>query len=221
VASRDDVLLGLFFSLEDGGHTFLLNIGCFHRTLWHYNPQDKTLHKHHCENSNHTNVHLLNLYSASHLWVAPENVGLQKERTYNTFACHTCNEMRLCVLGIRKKEVGNMKDKDNKDGKRRLRNLLSAHVSVSHEERCEVLACFHVVVKMYRYSLEERVFIVKTYWITGSIKNCQRRFVQQFGGRNPPSKRYIQLLVKKLETKGTTVGSAWQREARNVGKYSA
>jgi hypothetical protein len=39
-------------------------------------------------------------------------------------------------------------------------------------------------VKMYRYSLEERLFIVKTYWITGSIKNCQRRFVEQFGGRN-------------------------------------
>jgi hypothetical protein len=39
------------------------------------------------------------------------------------------------------------------------------------------------------WSLEERVFIVKTYWITGSIKNCQRRFVEQFGGRNQPSKR--------------------------------
>jgi hypothetical protein len=51
-------------------------------------------------------------------------------------------------------------------------------LSVSHEERCEVLACFDVVVKMCRYSLEERVFIVKTYWITGSIKNCQRRFVE-------------------------------------------
>jgi hypothetical protein len=62
-------------------------------------------------------------------------------------------------------------------------------LSVSREERCEVLACFDVVVKMYRYSLEERVFIVKTYWITGCIKNCQRRFVEQFGGRNPPSKR--------------------------------
>jgi hypothetical protein len=71
-------------------------------------------------------------------------------------------------------------------------------LSVSGEERCEVFACFHVVVKMYRYSLEERVFVVKTYWITGSIKNCQRRFVEQFGGRNPPSKRCIQLLVKKL-----------------------
>jgi hypothetical protein len=58
-----------------------------------------------------------------------------------------------------------------------------------------VLDCFHVVVKMYRYSLEEGVFIVKTYWITGSIKNCQRRFVEQFGGRNLPSKRYIQFSV--------------------------
>jgi hypothetical protein len=55
---------------------------------------------------------------------------------------------------------------------------------------------------MYRYSLEERVFIVKTYWITGSIKNCQRRF-EQFGGRNSLSKRCIQLLMEKLETKGT------------------
>jgi hypothetical protein len=51
--------------------------------------------------------------------------------------------------------------------------------------------------------LEERVFIVKTYWITGSIKNCQRRFVEQFGGRNPLLKCCIQLLDKKLETKGT------------------
>jgi hypothetical protein len=41
------------------------------------------------------------------------------------------------------------------------------------------------------------VFIVKTYWITGSIKNCQRRFVEQFGGWNPLSKRWIQLSVKK------------------------
>jgi hypothetical protein len=49
------------------------------------------------------------LYSASHSRVAPENVGLQKEQKYNTFVFHTCNEMRLCVLGIRKKEVGNTK----------------------------------------------------------------------------------------------------------------
>jgi hypothetical protein len=47
--------------------------------------------------------------SASHSPVAPENVGLQKEQKYNTFACHTCNDVRLCVLGIRKKEVGNTK----------------------------------------------------------------------------------------------------------------
>jgi hypothetical protein len=45
-----------------------------------------------------------------------------------------------------------------------------------------VLACFHVVVKMYRYSFEELVLIVKAYWFTDSIKNCQKRFVEQFGG---------------------------------------
>jgi hypothetical protein len=48
-------------------------------------------------------------YSASHSRVAPENVGLQKEQKCNTFACNTRNEVRLCVLGIRKKEVGNTK----------------------------------------------------------------------------------------------------------------
>jgi hypothetical protein len=48
-------------------------------------------------------------YSASHSRLAPENVGLQKEQKCNTFACRTCNEVRLCVLGIRKKEVGNTK----------------------------------------------------------------------------------------------------------------
>jgi hypothetical protein len=49
------------------------------------------------------------LYSASHSRVTPENVGLQKEQKCNTFEYHTCNEVRLCVLGIRKKKVGNMK----------------------------------------------------------------------------------------------------------------
>jgi hypothetical protein len=49
------------------------------------------------------------LYSASHSPVAPENVGLQKEQKCNTFACLACNEVRLCVLGIRKKKVGNTK----------------------------------------------------------------------------------------------------------------
>jgi hypothetical protein len=51
----------------------------------------------------------LQLYSASHSRVAPENVDLQKEQKCNTLACHTCNEVWLCVLGILKKEVGNTK----------------------------------------------------------------------------------------------------------------
>jgi hypothetical protein len=54
-------------------------------------------------------INLMKIYSAFHSRVAPENVGLQKEQKYNTFACHTRNEVRLCVLGICKKEVGNTK----------------------------------------------------------------------------------------------------------------
>jgi hypothetical protein len=83
-----------------------------------------------------------------------------------------------------------------------------------------VVACFHVIVKMYRYSVEERVFIVKNYWITGSIKICQRRFVEQFGGRNLPSKGCIQNLVKKTRNQRNIVVCALRREAINVGKHS-
>jgi hypothetical protein len=60
-------------------------------------------------------------------------------------------------------------------------------------------------LNMYRYSVEERVFLVKSYWISGSIKNCQRKFVEKFcdHGHDLPSKCCIQKLVKKLETTGT------------------
>jgi hypothetical protein len=96
----------------------------------------------------------------SHLRVAPENVGLQKEQTYNTFACHTCNEVWLCVLLIRKRKLVTRKDKI------KIIKSLPLALSVSCEERCEVLACFHIVVKMYRYSLEERVHYedLLDYW---------------------------------------------------------
>jgi hypothetical protein len=63
------------------------------------------------DNIHSTNTRSLRIwyYSASHSRVAPENVGLQKEQKYNKFACHTRNEVRLYVFGIRKKEVGNTK----------------------------------------------------------------------------------------------------------------
>jgi hypothetical protein len=50
------------------------------------------------------------LYSASHSEVALENIGLQKEQKYNTFACHTCNEMQLCVLGIHIRKLAARKE---------------------------------------------------------------------------------------------------------------
>jgi hypothetical protein len=121
--------------------------------------------------------HRYPLYSASHSRVAPENVGLQKEQKYNTFAF-----IPVIKCGCVFREFAKRKWATRKDKIKIIKSLPLA-LSVSREERCDVLACFHIVVKMYRYSLEERVFIVKTYWINGSIKNCQRRFVEQFGGK--------------------------------------
>jgi hypothetical protein len=57
----------------------------------------------------------IRVYSASQSRVALENVDLQKEQKCNTFACHTCNEVRLCVLGIRKRKLATRKDKIRSD----------------------------------------------------------------------------------------------------------
>jgi hypothetical protein len=96
----------------------------------------------------------------------------------------------LCIIPVMKCgcvfwEFAKRKLATRKDKMKIIKSLTQA-LSVSSKERCEMLACFHVVVQMYRYSLEERVFSVKAYWITGSIKNCQRMFVEEFGGRQAP-----------------------------------
>jgi hypothetical protein len=78
-------------------------------------------------------------YSASQLRVAPENVSLQKEQKCNTFACYTCNEVLLCVLGIRKRKLVTRKDKI------KIIKSLPLALSVSREERFEVLACHQTV----------------------------------------------------------------------------
>jgi len=51
------------------------------------------------------------------------------------------------------------------------------------------------------YTVEQRGFIVRKYWQTGSFKACQTAFRTEFGERRAPSKCCIQKLVKKLETR--------------------
>ena len=50
------------------------------------------------------------------------------------------------------------------------------------------------------YTVEQRGFLVRKYWQTGSFKACQMAFRTEFGERSEPSKCCIQKLVKKLET---------------------
>jgi len=53
------------------------------------------------------------------------------------------------------------------------------------------------------YTVEQRRFLVRKCWQTGSFKACQTAFWTEFGERRAPSVCYIQKLVKKLETRGS------------------
>jgi len=53
------------------------------------------------------------------------------------------------------------------------------------------------------YTVEQRGFLVRKYWQTGSFKVCQMGFRMEFGERRAPSKCSIQKLVKKLATSGS------------------
>ena len=53
------------------------------------------------------------------------------------------------------------------------------------------------------YTVEQRGFVLRKYWQTGSFKASQTAFRTEFGERRTPSKCCIQKLVKKLETRGS------------------
>ena len=55
------------------------------------------------------------------------------------------------------------------------------------------------------YTVEQRGFLFRKYWQTGSFKACQRAFRTEFGERRAPSKCCIQKLVKKVRDKGKPI----------------
>ncbi|KAJ4431571.1 hypothetical protein ANN_20170 [Periplaneta americana] len=71
-------------------------------------------------------------------------------------------------------------------------------------EQESLFSTFCVNVKM-QYTLNQRLFFVKQYWITNSITATQRAYQREFGVRNPPKRNTILGLVNKLETTGSLV----------------
>ncbi|KAJ4434759.1 hypothetical protein ANN_23328 [Periplaneta americana] len=67
-----------------------------------------------------------------------------------------------------------------------------------------LFSTFCVNVKM-QYTLNQRLFLVKQYWITNSITATQRAYQREYGVRNPPKRNTILGLVNKLETTGSLV----------------
>ena len=75
------------------------------------------------------------------------------------------------------------------------------------------------------YTVEQREFLVRKYWQTGSFKACQTAFRTEFGERRAPSKCSIQKLVKKLEPRGSRSNacrllSLGPIEGQSVQKYT-
>ena len=75
------------------------------------------------------------------------------------------------------------------------------------------------------YTVEQRGFLVRKYWQTGSFKAFQTVFRTEFGERRAPSKCCIQKLVKKLETRGSRSNSCrllsmGPIEAQRLQKYT-
>jgi len=75
------------------------------------------------------------------------------------------------------------------------------------------------------YTVEQRGFLVRKYWQTGSFKACQTAFGTEFGERRAPSKCCVQKLVKKLETGGSRSNacrllSLGPIEGQSVQKYT-
>ncbi|KAJ4431758.1 hypothetical protein ANN_20363 [Periplaneta americana] len=67
-----------------------------------------------------------------------------------------------------------------------------------------LFSTFCVNMKM-QYTLNQRLFLVKQYWITNSIAATQRAYQREFGVRNPPKRNTILGLVNRLETTGSLV----------------
>jgi len=73
--------------------------------------------------------------------------------------------------------------------------------------------------------VEQRGFLFRKCWQTGSFKACQTAFRTEFGERHAPSKCCIQKLVKKLETRGSRSNacrllSLEPTEGQSVQKYT-
>jgi hypothetical protein len=58
------------------------------------------------------------------------------------------------------------------------------------------------------YTVEQRLFLMCMYWVTGSIANTQSEFRRKFGVHKKPAKSIRQSLAHKLERTGALL-SAW------------
>jgi hypothetical protein len=65
--------------------------------------------------------------------------------------------------------------------------------------------CRAIAYAANMHSAEQRVFIVREYWRTGSFIQCQLAFRNKYGEESVPTKSCIHILVNKLKTTGSVL----------------
>ena len=67
---------------------------------------------------------------------------------------------------------------------------------------------------MVQLSVDQRVFVIKTFFETRILLQVQRLFRERFPGREPPNKTTIWKNVKKYSEHGTSLNMNAKRSGR-------
>ena len=75
--------------------------------------------------------------------------------------------------------------------------------------------CCHKSIEM-EYTIQQRVFIVKNYWISNSVITTQRAFRREYGVRDGPDRKTILRLVDKIEQTGSLISEKGKHNPQSL-----
>ena len=66
------------------------------------------------------------------------------------------------------------------------------------------------------YTIQQRVFIVKNYWISNSVITTERAFRREYGVRDGPDRKTILRLVDKIEQTGSLISEKRKHNPKSL-----
>ena len=82
-------------------------------------------------------------------------------------------------------------------------------------DRSIKIHCCHISIEM-EYTIQQRVFIVKNYWISNSVITTQRAFRRECGVCDGPDRKTILRLVDKIEQTGSLISEKGKHNPQSL-----